>query len=267
VLILGGLIYPALVQSLIVRPNQAEREAPYIERNVFATRAAMGIDDVDTEPVQFSRLSSAEVESDLEPIRNVRLLNPSQMLARFSFDRGEVAGLKIDDLDVDRYVLDGEREQVLVSARELDLRNIPNKSWQGEHLVSTRGCGLVMAPVGRVTDRDRPTTSTCRSTVPSCTSARRCPGTPCCAPTPPRAPVATTCRTRVAPVSTWGASSGEPCSRWVSSTTTSSGRVRSTATRRSCGTGRCSIGPRSSHRSSTTTATRIRSCRTARWCG
>ena len=156
VLIGGGLIYPALVQSLIVRPNQAEREAPYIRRNVVATRAAMGIDAVTTEPVQFSRLSASEVESDLEPIRNVRLLNPSQMLARFSFDRGEVAGLKIDDLDVDRYELDDEREQVLIAARELDLRNIPNKSWQGEHLVSTRGCGLVMAPVGRVTDRDRP---------------------------------------------------------------------------------------------------------------
>ena len=156
VLIIGGLIYPALTQSLIVRPNQAEREAPYIERNVVATRAAMGIGDVITEPVSFSRLSSSEVESDLEPVRNVRLLNPTQMLARFSFDRGEVAGLKIEDLDVDRYELDGDREQVLISARELDLRNIPNKSWQGEHLVSTRGCGLVMAPVGRVTDRDRP---------------------------------------------------------------------------------------------------------------
>lgn len=156
VLIVGGLIYPALVQSLIVRPNQAEREAPYIERNVVATRAAMRIGDVLTEPVQFSRLNASEVESDLEPITNVRLLNPSQMLARFSFDRGETAGLKIDDLDVDRYELEGEREQVLITARELDLGNIPNKSWQGEHLVSTRGCGLVMAPVGTVTDRDRP---------------------------------------------------------------------------------------------------------------
>jgi hypothetical protein len=156
VLIVGGLIYPALVQSLIVRPNQAERESLYIERNVVATREAMSIGDVITEPVRFSRLSSSEVESDLDPIRNVRLLNPTQMLARFSFDRGETAGLKIDDLDVDRWDLDGEREQVLITARELDLRNIPNKSWQGEHLVSTRGCGLVMAPVGRVTDRDRP---------------------------------------------------------------------------------------------------------------
>ncbi len=157
VLIVGGLVYPAIVQSLVVRPNQEGREAEYIARNVEATRAAMGIDDVVTEKVTFGRLNAAEVASDLEPIRDVRLLNPTQMLSRFSRDRGDVAGLQIADLDVDRYPIDdGEDQQVLVTARELDLSNIPNKSWQGEHLVSTRGCGLVMAPVGRVTENDRP---------------------------------------------------------------------------------------------------------------
>ena len=158
VLIVGGLVYPAIVQSLVVRPNQEGREAPYIERNVEATRAAMGIGDVTTEEVEFGRLTADEIEADLEPIRNVRLLNPGQMLSRFSRDRGDVAGLQIADLDVDRYPIDdgGDPEQVLITARELDLGNIPNKSWQGEHLVSTRGCGLVMAPVGRVTENDRP---------------------------------------------------------------------------------------------------------------
>ncbi|MFW2333460.1 UPF0182 family protein, partial [Ilumatobacter sp.] len=158
VLIVGGLVYPAIVQSLIVRPNQEEREAPYIERNVEATRAAMGIDDVGTQTVAFGRLSASEVVNDLEPIKNVRLLNPTQMLSRFSRDRGDLTGLQIADLDVDRYPLEpgAEPEQVLITARELDLGSIANKSWQGEHLVSTRGCGLVSAPVGRVTDRDRP---------------------------------------------------------------------------------------------------------------
>jgi uncharacterized membrane protein (UPF0182 family) len=156
VMIGGGLIYPAIVQSLIVKPNQAEREAPYIERNVFATRLAMGIDDVVQEPVTFNRLTASEVESDLDPVRNVRLLNPAQMLSRFEFDRGEVAGLQIDDLDVDRYDLDGEREQVLITARELDLDTVPNRSWQGLHLVSTRGCGLVMSSASQVTTADRP---------------------------------------------------------------------------------------------------------------
>ena len=156
VMIVGGLIYPALVQSLVVRPNQAAREAPYIERNVLATRQAMGIDDVEVLPVSFGSLTTAEVEGDLGPIRNVRLLNPGEMRTRFSVDEGEVAGLAIDDLDVDRYVLDGERQQVLVAARELDLNGIANQSWQGRHLVNTRGCGLVMAPSGRVTGSDRP---------------------------------------------------------------------------------------------------------------
>lgn len=156
ILIVGGLIFPALVQSLVVRPNQADREAPYIARNVEATRAAMGIGDVETTPVEFGRITAAEVEEDLEPLQHVRLLNPTQMESRFVFDRGEVAGLTIDDLDVDRYELDGRREQVLVAARELDLDSIANRSWQGRHLVNTRGCGLIVAPVSQVTASDRP---------------------------------------------------------------------------------------------------------------
>lgn len=159
VLIVGGLIYPAIVQSLVVNPNQAEREAPFIARNVEATRSAMNIGEVDTIDVDFGRLTTNEVESDLEPLRNVRLLNPTEMKSRFEFDEGEVAGLQIDDLDVDRYpAVPGEDpEQVLVSARELDSSSIPNRSWQGRHLVSTRGCGVVIAPVGRVTtNSDRP---------------------------------------------------------------------------------------------------------------
>jgi uncharacterized membrane protein (UPF0182 family) len=154
--IVGGLIYPAIVESLLVRPNQEEREAPYIARNVEATRTAMGIDQVAAQEVSFGRLTAAEVESDLDPLRNVRLLNPAQLLSKFSFDVGEVAGLQIVDLDVDRYEVAGDTRQVLIAARELDLDSIPNKSWQGRHLVSTRGCGLVMAPVGQVGTNDRP---------------------------------------------------------------------------------------------------------------
>ncbi len=157
VMIVGGLIYPALVQSLIVKPNQGEREAPYIARNVDATRVAMDIGDVEPITIDFGRLTTAEVESDVEPLTDVRLLNPVEMKARFEFDEGQVSGLQIDDLDVDRYSLDGDEvEQVLVSARELDIDNIPNTSWQGRHLVSTRGCGIVMAPVSRVTSSFRP---------------------------------------------------------------------------------------------------------------
>jgi uncharacterized membrane protein (UPF0182 family) len=154
--IVGGVIYPAVVQSLIVNPNQESREQVYIERNVEATREALGLTGVDVRDVQFGTLTASEVEADLEPLGNVRLLNPEELRTRFLVDRGEVAGLSIEDLDVDRYVLDGEIEQVLVAARELDLGGITNTSWQGRHLINTRGCGLVAAPASKVQSNQRP---------------------------------------------------------------------------------------------------------------
>ncbi|TVR27223.1 MAG: UPF0182 family protein [Ilumatobacter sp.] len=158
--LLGGVIYPAVVQSLVVRPNQAAREAPFIDRNMTATRQSMGLgdnlDQIVEVPREFSPLSGADVEADLEPLQRVRLLNPTEFQSRFRVDRGELAGLAIQDLDVDRYELDGELEQVLIAARELDLAGVANQSWQGRTLVNTRGCGLVMAPVSRVQASDRP---------------------------------------------------------------------------------------------------------------
>ncbi len=156
VLIAGLYVYPAAIQSLVVNPNQQSREGPYITRNVLATRAAMGLEDVEVTEVSFGRLTADEVASDVEPLRDVRLLHPGEMLSRFRVDQGVEAGLTIDDLDVDRYGIDGERQQVLIAARELDINNIPNQSWQGKHLINTRGCGLVIAPTNRVSENDRP---------------------------------------------------------------------------------------------------------------
>jgi uncharacterized membrane protein (UPF0182 family) len=152
--IVGGVIYPAVVQGLVVNPNQEEREAEFIERNVLATRQAYGLAEVDVREIAFEDITANDVDANIESIENARLLNPALMKNRFVFDRGEEAGLTIDDLDVDRYSLDGDDpEQVLVAALELDLDSVPNKSWQGRHLINTRGCGLVLAPAGAVQPR------------------------------------------------------------------------------------------------------------------
>ncbi len=160
VAIVGGVIYPAFVQALVVNPNQQEREQEFIARNVDATKQALGLTDVEVRDVEFESLNATDVEDDLEPLDNVRLLNPAQMVNRFKVDRGEVAGLTIADLDVDRYVLedsvDGQPEEVLIAARELQLSGVTNTSWQGLHLINTRGCGLVLAPTGRVLESQRP---------------------------------------------------------------------------------------------------------------
>ncbi|MEI7619797.1 MAG: UPF0182 family protein [Actinomycetota bacterium] len=156
VALFGGVIYPSVIQALVVNPNEKEKESAYIARNIEATRAALGLDQVETKSVTFGDLTAKKVADNLEPIRDTRLLDPAIMLRRFTFDKGQVAGLAIRDLDVDRYKTTDRVQQVLVAARELDLKNVANTSWQGTHLIATHGCGLVSAPASQVQSNNRP---------------------------------------------------------------------------------------------------------------
>ena len=122
------------MQSLVVNPNQQSRELPYIDRNVEATREAMRInlDDVDAQGRRRSgTITTADVENDPTPLQNVRLLNPTEMLSRFQIDRGAEAGLTIDDLDVDRYPIDGRLQQVLIAAKRARRRRQPEPELAG----------------------------------------------------------------------------------------------------------------------------------------
>jgi uncharacterized protein len=151
--LIGGIIYPAAIQALVVNPNQRDKEAPYIVRNIDATKHALGIDNVAVKQVSFADITERALTEDTTPLTNVRLLRPEAMVGRFRTDQSQKAGLTINDLDPDRYNLDGRVQQVAVAARELDLSAIANKSWQGQHLINTHGCGLVEAPSGQIKDR------------------------------------------------------------------------------------------------------------------
>ncbi|MGE0141231.1 MAG: UPF0182 family protein, partial [Ilumatobacteraceae bacterium] len=155
--LLAGVIYPAAIQALVVNPNQKDREARYIARNIEATRQAFALPSAENEiAVDFGQLNAARITDDIRPLEDVRLLNPGSLVDRFRIDQGQRSGLTIRDLDIDRYVIDGREQQTMVAARELDLNTIANKSWQGKHLISTHGCGLVRAPVNRVNNNGRP---------------------------------------------------------------------------------------------------------------
>ncbi len=151
--LVGGIIYPAAIQALVVNPNQRDKEAPYIVRNIDATKHALGIDNVAVKEVSFADITERALTDDVTPLTNVRLLRPEAMVGRFRTDQSQKAGLTINDLDPDRYNLDGRVQQVSVAARELDLSAIANKSWQGQHLINTHGCGIVEAPSAQIKDR------------------------------------------------------------------------------------------------------------------
>ena len=115
------------------------------------------IDDVAQESLTFGPISAADVSANETPLRDVRQLDPLEMRDRFALDEGKTSFYAIRDLDVDRYVIDGRLQQVILGARELNTDGIPNRTWVSRHLIYTHGCGLVAAPASRVTTDGRPT--------------------------------------------------------------------------------------------------------------
>jgi uncharacterized membrane protein (UPF0182 family) len=157
VAVVAGTIYPAVVQRFSVQPNVSTKELPYISNNITATKFAFDIDEVLQEDVSFSPISATDVAENEAPLRDVRQLDPLEMRDRFALDEGKSSFYAIRDLDVDRYVIDGRLQQVILGSRELNIEGIPNRTWVSRHLIYTHGCGIVAAPASRVTVDGRPT--------------------------------------------------------------------------------------------------------------
>jgi uncharacterized membrane protein (UPF0182 family) len=157
VAIAAGTIYPALVQRFSVQPDVSTKELPYIATNLEATKHAMNLTDVVQVPVSFGALSASDITANDASLRDVRQLDPTEMRDRFALDEGKTSFYTINDLDVDRYAIDGRLQQVVLGARELNSAGIPNRTWVSRHLIYTHGCGVVAAPASRVTTDGRPT--------------------------------------------------------------------------------------------------------------
>ena len=153
----AGTIYPAIVQRFSVQPNVSTKELPFIERNLEATKNAVGMNEIETVPVDFGAITARDIAENEAPLRDVRQLDPTEMRDRFALDRGLTSFYAIRDLDVDRYPIDGRVQQVMVAARELNTAGIPNRTWVSRHLIYTHGCGIVAASASTVTLDGRPT--------------------------------------------------------------------------------------------------------------
>ncbi|MFS8888108.1 UPF0182 family protein, partial [Synechococcus sp. R55.1] len=152
--VLAGSIYPALVQRFQVSPNELTLERPYIEHNIRFTRMAYALDNIVVKPFEASQRVSAEaVLSEPETIRNVRLWDYRPLLETYNQGQALRQYYAFNDIDVDRYLINGERRQVLLSARELvpDRLNVEAQTWVNRKLVYTHGYGVAMSPVERVT--------------------------------------------------------------------------------------------------------------------
>lgn len=157
VALVAGTIYPAFVQRFVVDPNESEREREYIGRNIEATRAAMSLSDVVEEEYPVGTLQPAELEANIDSLRNVRLVDPQLQIDTFQRLEGLRSYYRFNELDVDRYVgPDGEPTQVVVGVRELNSGDLPSDSWENRHLAYTHGYGVAVAPASRIQSNGQP---------------------------------------------------------------------------------------------------------------
>ncbi len=151
-----GTIYPAVIQRFVVQPNVSTRELPFIQRNIEATKAALGLSGIERVETNFETIGVAEVTANDAALRDIRQLDPVQMKDRFKLDQGLASFYTVTDLDVDRYSVDGRIQQVLVASRELNQAGIPNRTWVSQRLLYTHGCGVIAAPASLATSDGRP---------------------------------------------------------------------------------------------------------------
>ncbi|TRZ54333.1 MAG: UPF0182 family protein, partial [Streptomycetaceae bacterium] len=153
VLIAG--IYPGAIQQFQVKPSESSKEAPFIQRNIDATRTAYGLDDVQVSDYQATLTTSAgQLSKDAATIANIRLMDPNVLPATFR----QLQQIKPyytfpDSLDVDRYMVDGVKRDTIVAVRELNIAGNPSRNWINDHLVYTHGFGFVAA-YGNTRDAD-----------------------------------------------------------------------------------------------------------------
>ena len=157
VAIVAGSAYPTFVQRFQVEPAESTKERPYIKRNIDATRAAIGLDNVETQAFNYDEeLSPGDLQANADTIRNIRLLDPSIVQPTYQRLQADRGFYRFNDLDVDRYEVDGQTTQVVIGARELNESGVPQQSWEGRTLAFTHGYGAALAPANRTTDAGRP---------------------------------------------------------------------------------------------------------------
>lgn len=153
-LLIAG-IYPAFIQQFTVKPSESNKEAPYIQRNINATRVAYGLSDVTIKdyPAVITT-QPGQLAKDTSNISNARLLDPDVLSATFR----QLQQIKPyytfpDALSVDRYTIKGKKTDMVVALRELNIAGSPSQNWINDHLVYTHGFGFVAAPTN-VVDAD-----------------------------------------------------------------------------------------------------------------
>ena len=148
--VVAGGAYPALIQSLRVKPSEKSLEAPYLERNITATRTAFGLDRVKRiqNPAPEATEDKDVLRTAANDIPGVRIIDPNVVAPTFRQLEGQRDYYAFPDtLDVDRYTINDQTRDAVVAVREINLDGLPDnqRNWLNDHTVYTHGYGFYAA--------------------------------------------------------------------------------------------------------------------------
>jgi uncharacterized membrane protein (UPF0182 family) len=152
--VLIGAAWPQVLQQFSVAPNAQQREALSIERNITATRDAFGLTSINEVPYSGqSEATPAEVRAETATMSNIRLLDPAKLERTFT-QRQQLRAFYgfPQQLDIDRYEVNGQLQDFIVALRELDTSGLSGNQteWINQHLVYTHGNGIVTAQANEI---------------------------------------------------------------------------------------------------------------------
>ncbi len=146
-------IMTPFLQWIIVRPRELVLESLYIQRAIKSTRKAFQLDSIETKLINpKSRLTNSDLNSAKSTLRNLRLWDSQPLLATNSQLQQLRQYYRFTNVAIDRYQLkasSNERQQVMITARELDQKQLPetSRTWLNKHFVFTHGYGFTVSPI------------------------------------------------------------------------------------------------------------------------
>jgi uncharacterized membrane protein (UPF0182 family) len=159
VAMLGGSVYPSLLQRVTVEPNELAREREFIENSIHFTRAAFGLDKIaEADFAVAEETAPLNLAANESTIQNVRLWDYRPLMRTY----GQLQEIRLyytfNDVDVDRYWVGDQYRQVTLAAREIAQDELPEtaQTWVNRHLVYTHGSGVVLSPVNEVLQEGLP---------------------------------------------------------------------------------------------------------------
>ena len=157
VVFFGGGLYPAVIQKFIVSPNELDKESSQIKHNIEATLRAYGLQNVEERNLSGDKaLTPQDIENNAATIHSIRLWDHEPLLDALKQIQEIRTYYDFVSVDNDRYSINGELQQFMISARELNSVSLPERNWINERLSYTHGYGTALGPVNRMTSEGLP---------------------------------------------------------------------------------------------------------------